>query len=397
MHNLTVTQVLYARRILHDLLSYSHELEGLETTTGPMELMCTAAELAPVIAVLEAHKLVEAVNDRCRITQEGLDFAQDEEKLDTLFPVAGNPLRPLPGELRYGGRPFLPAENPPTPWGWESYEKHVTTAWQKLLSRGDQSNEAIFQRFLERNPCLLPEPYSCFARGAHIIGSAVYSQPVLPAYRGKRPDFMWLAFDSGAVFALLIDIEAPSKRWHTQTGVPKAEFIQAREQLTDWRAWFEQPENLIAFQKLYRIEPRLLEGRQFSVKYALVYGRRSEATKDPMVARKRGVGQRPDEVFMTYDRLEPMHRTRACATIALDSEQPSTRFRVVSIPPTFELSPTLAYHLESWAGLEDAMKNCRLLGDERREFLIFRAQYWRDWAREPEDAALRWFERTYYE
>lgn len=109
------------------------------------------------------------------------------------------------------------APNPPAAMSWDDYESLLESEWPALLDSSKNNDEAVFQDYLERHPCLLPEPYSCFRRGHHRpIFSAVITQPELPGARPLRPDFMWLAVDSGAYTAVLIEIEAPSKRWSKQ-------------------------------------------------------------------------------------------------------------------------------------------------------------------------------------
>ena len=46
---------------------------------------------------------------------------------------------------------------------------------------------------------------------------------------------MWLSWDSEAFIPLLIEIEAPGKRWATKDGRTRAEWGQAHEQLNEWR------------------------------------------------------------------------------------------------------------------------------------------------------------------
>src|SRR4051794_14518271 len=84
------------------------------------------------------------------------------------------------------------APNPPTAMEWDAYNRWLWEKWSALLNSDRQSNEKAFQDFLEQHPSLLPH----FFGGHGSLHSAVFSQPELPGFRKKHPDFMWISLDS---------------------------------------------------------------------------------------------------------------------------------------------------------------------------------------------------------
>lgn len=265
---------------------------------------------------------------------------------------------------------------------WEEYESYLAGAWSNLLNSDQQNKEAVFQTFLERHPCLLPETYACFQRGAHTpIFSAVFSQPELPGFRAKRPDFMWLARDSGAIFVVLIEIEAPSKKWSNQQGRPSGALVQAIDQLNSWRAWFKNHSNVAVFRELYEIHPDMLP-QQFEQRYILIYGRRQELESNRVFAEKRVGLQRHDEVFMTYDRLRPSAELRHYGTIRYDRSAVNTEIQLIQVPPTFRLGMPLARDFFRFTGREQAIRACREMPKNRQDYLISRIQYWDTFVKE---------------
>ena len=93
---------------------------------------------------------------------------------------------------------------------WDTYVEIVNQEWQALLANTG-STEKDFQGFFERHTCCLPQMYPVFKRGAHgPYPGAVISQPVLPGFSRKVPDFLYITRDSATVYAVLIEIEHPA-------------------------------------------------------------------------------------------------------------------------------------------------------------------------------------------
>jgi hypothetical protein len=266
---------------------------------------------------------------------------------------------------------------------WDDYVAVLVSEWQQLLSTSPD-DEKVIHRFLERHPCLLPSPYEIFGTGHHgTIFSAIVSEPELPGIRCKRPDFMLLATSSSDVVATLVEIEAPSKRWFTAKGRPTAEWMDAKNQLSDWRLWFRQPENRRAFCSIYGVTDDILRCRNLSERYVLVYGRREDAMSHADGSRKRA-DLPPDEIHMSFDRLAPTERLRNYPSVRIDRDSSSigtAGYRVLEVPPTLQLGPAFAEDFAALVGLPGAIGRNRYISDARKAFLIERLEYWSAWSR----------------
>lgn len=235
-------------------------------------------------------------------------------------------------------------EKPTTPaMSREDYFKIIQVEWSDLLAGDKQRDEKTFQGFFEKHPCMLPRVYDVFGGGHNgIWPSALISQPILPSLNCKIPDFMWIAFDSDTVYAILIEIEAPAKRWTTRNGRPSHLLTQAISQIKDWKAWFTRPLNVAQFKEFYKIPNDILDDRVFLQKYILIYGRRDEATSHKDFSRKKAFIKSENEVFMSYDRLAPNWYLSDCLCTKVTDQG----YYAISIPPTLQLGP---WHAQNWA------------------------------------------------
>jgi hypothetical protein len=256
---------------------------------------------------------------------------------------------------------------------WHIYQRLVGAEWTKFLTESNPGDESLFQDFLERYPTLLPGPYGTpWGRYHGPLYNAVFAQPELPGFRAKRPDFLLFEQDSGTVYAVLIEIEAPAKPWCTRAGSPSSALTKAIDQLRDWKAWFADPINVLAFRKLYRLDEEI-EVRRLVQHYVLVYGRREDANQMESFVRKRHDLAGTDEFFMTYDRLEP--NGSAELTVKLDRSGPDTNLRVITILPTVTLNKDAAIWLSSLEGGEEAIRSSTMISDDRKEFLLERLRF----------------------
>lgn len=121
----------------------------------------------------------------------------------------------------------------------------------------------------------------------------------------KVPDFIWIACDSGTVYPVLIEIEAPAKKYFTKKGKTTEKFNQAHDQLAEWKAWFGHGNNQQLFFDLYQIPSSFSRGKKVRPLYVLIYGRREEFQRDAVLSEKRSQLSRNDEFIMSYDRLSP--------------------------------------------------------------------------------------------
>lgn len=135
---------------------------------------------------------------------------------------------------------------------------------------------------------------------------ALITQPLLPGFQAKRPDFLWLAADSLNTYAVLLEIEAPTKRMFTKVGTPTAEFNQAQNQLATWKSWLSTPANETTFRQNY-LKDFDYPWRRFVAQYVLIYGRQAELEARPELNLTRAQMPRESEFFMTFDRLHPIN------------------------------------------------------------------------------------------
>jgi hypothetical protein len=229
-------------------------------------------------------------------------------------------------------------------------------------------------------------PFGPGGTGHAPFPAAVISQPVLPDLTCRIPDFMWIAKNSVAIYPNLIEIEAPNKRWFTKAGQPSADLTQAQDQLTQWKSWFAEPLNAARFKELYQIEHDFLPLKPI---YILIYGRREEANRSRQHSKKRVHMDRPDEILMTFDRLQPDPKTSdfLCVKITLGG------YRAITIPPTIRLGPSLAGTHGRIRDKGDAVRSSPYLTGERKEFLVERFDYWDDCSRQDRMRVVRLSDR----
>ena len=270
-------------------------------------------------------------------------------------------------------RKYQMVDPPESSMPWELYAATVEKELSDLLE-DPEACEDKFQDFFERHPCCLPRLYPFCRRGAHgPFPYAVISQPVLPGISGHVPDFLYITRDSATVFAVLIEIERPFKKWATKGGQPSAAFTQATDQITDWKSWFSDPSNIRLFQESYQIPSDWVRFRSFEQRYFLVFGRRDDPTITPAFNRKRKQLERVNEFYMTYDRICPDREMEDCLCVKLDRDG----YRAISVPPTFRLGPAWIEDLRMIRDVEVAIKNNQYLSKIRKDFLLQRLPYWK--------------------
>jgi hypothetical protein len=186
-----------------------------------------------------------------------------------------------------------------------SYEARVAAAYAKLIE--SDPDEVSVQRFLERNPCMVPG-----MRSLGILPSAfpshtfLISQAKLPGLATRIPDFLWIAYTSVGIYPTSIEIERPGKRVFTSAGVPTAEFTQARHQLSQWSSWFSEPENQLVFKRDYGVDDASDGSGILQPKFVLIYGRRAELEDNQQLRRERALLLKAEtESLVSYDRLQP--------------------------------------------------------------------------------------------
>jgi len=272
-------------------------------------------------------------------------------------------------------------EPPEKALAWREYKSLITAEWNVLLNQKPPVKETKIQDFLEQYPCMIPGAFGLIGSesGHYPWLCGVISQPQLPSYDRRLPDFMWLSQSSDTEQPVLVEIEAPSKRWFTKSGQQNAKLTQALNQIAEWKAWFGVPHNVQAFKTFYGLDREAWRRRRFRPAYLLIYGRRAEANANPRRTQKR-THLHPDDVMsMTYDRLTPNPKADQLICLKLDV---AGRFRVISVPATLKWSPSLAGERalvnEGW---DDAIKDNPHISPRRKTFLIKRRPYWEEWGR----------------
>jgi hypothetical protein len=254
------------------------------------------------------------------------------------------------------------------------YGSLVNRALRELLD-SQVTDEYLFQALLEDHPSLVPGLYPNGSGHNGIFPGAVISQPRLAGMPSKVPDFGIISHDSGTLYATFVEIESPSKRWANKDGTQSSDLTQAIGQLRDWQIWFESPKNRLGFLEDYQVPSHLSSRRAFVQRYYLVYGRRDDLQRSKFELR-RASAQKPNEEFMTWDRLRPSSHHWQVITAKLDAGG----YRAHRVPPCVVLGPTYA----DWYALirekELAVECSPHLSPVRKRFLQERWRYWDSWA-----------------
>lgn len=266
---------------------------------------------------------------------------------------------------------------PEKPNSWSEQRRLIAGSWMQLLNRTPPPSENEVQRFLEENPSLVPGALGVGAStGKYPDLLGVVRQAPLPSYDKRVPDFLWLSGDSETVQPVLVEIEAPAKRWFTKSDKQSHQLTQALDQIAEWKSWFNVSHNVDAFRDFYGLNQWPLRKR-FKPAYILVFGRREEANANAVRIGKRANLAPQDVMVMTFDRLAPLaDAEELCCIEAVGSQS----FRIVTIPPTFTWSPMLARERFRSHGWDEAIKESPHISAVRKEFLVRRRPYWENWS-----------------
>ncbi|WP_261342730.1 DUF4263 domain-containing protein [Aureliella helgolandensis] len=253
------------------------------------------------------------------------------------------------------------------------------TQFHALLD--SKPSESAVQDFLERHPSLVPGAWTPGTKSGHPpFCNVLITQPKLPGFEARIPDFLWISRHSGSMYAAMVEIERPSKTLFTSAPVPTAEFTQAYNQFAQWRIWFDWPANQQLFYDHYGITPKQLFSLDFDLHFILVFGRRSEFESKPKLSKLRGkLANGRNEELISFDRLSP-DRWLDCAVTVTPAG--GGRFTVKYVPETFTTSPHGAHDLLVLDGLEAAIDSNDDITPDRRAFLKQRVAYWCKWAKE---------------
>lgn len=268
----------------------------------------------------------------------------------------------------------------PRPMPWERYLELIMPIWHNLLNEAAEDESAL-HLFFEQNPSFLPGPFGVGPNFNHgPLLNFVISEPVLPGLRRPRPDFLWLNKQSDRIFIVLIEIEAPAKRWFTAKGVPTAQLAEPMKQMADWDQWFRRPANVAQFQKLYWVRDNWWDRVPFEVHHCLVYGRRAEFEGNDHTASIRRNLFAPNVHPMTFDRLAPVSAGDSLPSAVVRGTDFEARF----FPPTFGIEPyRVELGIARLKAKDEALARSPLMPDDRKDFLKKRFRYWDEWAKSP--------------
>lgn len=266
-------------------------------------------------------------------------------------------------------------KNGPSAYDIDKYIVSKNDEFRSLLNTATSENE--LQIFFESNPSFVPGAWTPGTKSGHYpLHCALITQPELRGISTKIPDFMWIATHSAGWYPTLIEIENPNKKIFRNDGAPTAEFTQARNQLEQWRTWFNNPSNIQQFMEMYKIPYYMRNQRQRKLHMILIYGRRDEFDANPNKSKDRLSLTSPDLELMSYDRLSCDRDLDDAITIKLNKHN---LYEVVSVPPTLKLGPSHSERLVHIKGIEKAIEENVDIPADRKSFLMERLPYWTGW------------------
>lgn len=287
------------------------------------------------------------------------------------------------------GYEFTP--NPPKPIEEDEYVSKATKEFQLLLETNG-NDEKVFQAFFERNPAFVPGAKDEFdilgPSGHNPFYNALISQPRITGIKDREPDFMWLATDSLVFSPILIEIEAPNKKYFNKNETPTAKFKDAKNQLDEWTTLLSIPENIMKFYSDFNISQDLRD-KIFEPRFVLIYGRRSEYSDNKWLAQKRVnlLNRNNNQFLMSYDRISPksINKSFTCSTVK------SGIYHAKFFCPTYKLS-VFDNYIHKLKNIDQAIDNMAYTTEERKEFLKFKYPKLIEYLKKSEKKSLRFFD-----
>jgi hypothetical protein len=271
--------------------------------------------------------------------------------------------------------PQQPVDEGPPPMLWSDYEKSLKESYTKLLSA--KPTESEMQRFLERNPTLVPGAFPDHV-GHGAFPNALITQPELSGIGERRPDFMWIARSSAMVQPVLIEIESPSKRWVVGKGKhirQSADFTQAMTQLRQWEEWLAKPANRDVLLERYGVPADWGRRRAFHPQFWLICGRSGENPDE--IAKLRAYHGLRSLNVITYDNLRRPNEW--CKNYLTIRSRGDGTYKAIYVPPTAKWT---AGSPESWAAVKDRARavSASEIPEGRKRYLVEQIPAWDAWA-----------------
>ncbi|MFE9497584.1 Shedu anti-phage system protein SduA domain-containing protein [Streptomyces collinus] len=293
----------------------------------------------------------------------------------------------------------VPDKDPsrPMPLPWDQYSDMALAEWYKLLSQDPEEDEV--QSFLELHPSMIPGGSGDIGPGGHhgSDAGAVFRRPKLIGEgRTFEPDFMWITRSSGLITPILIEIEKPSKRWFRKDGRPTSQFVEAHDQLNDWRSWFSREGNHAIFRNTFLFLGEKYRNRPLKPQYVLIYGRESEFgfggghVNPDQLRYKRDQQRGEDESFMTFDSLRPRYDHSNSMTLSMKASGPE----LYAFSPVYGTGTHTGAEALVLGDPRAALSRSVMMTDERRAYLAKRWNYWQEHQRQEDDPDSMRFRQT---
>jgi Domain of unknown function (DUF4263) len=165
-----------------------------------------------------------------------------------------------------------------------------------------EANEQVYQEYIERHTRLVPREF--------VQNHGVHFSMVLrkaPFGSDYKSDFFFLSKSSDDWNAVFIELEKPQSRFFKDGGNDfHPDFLQALQQINQWKAWFLEEGNQKAFLngtlKAIRL-PAVMALNPTYNKYVVVFGRRREYEGNEKRRMLIKALETDDFKIMTYDSL----------------------------------------------------------------------------------------------
>jgi hypothetical protein len=177
--------------------------------------------------------------------------------------------------------------------------KEQKTEFLKLLD--ENHKEQVYQFFLERHTRFIPRE---FVQNHGICESLVLRKLSFGA--DYKTDFFFFSKSTDDWHAVFIEIEKPSSRFFKdKTNEFHPEFLNALQQINQWRAWFLSDQNKGTFLSMVNAiqVPRHMARNPTYNKYVLVFGRRSEYVDNEDRRRLIRASETDEFKIITFDSL----------------------------------------------------------------------------------------------
>jgi hypothetical protein len=147
---------------------------------------------------------------------------------------------------------------------------------EEFLKLLDEAHpEQVYQKYMEDHTVLIPRE---FVQNHGVHFDLVFRKISLA--KDYAPDFFYLSKSSADWHLILVEIEKPQSRYFKdQSNDPHPDFLTGLDQIARWRAWFDNPANVVGFTDgtiaPVRV-PESMRRNKCHIKYVLVHGRREE-------------------------------------------------------------------------------------------------------------------------